>query len=138
MRGYHHVTDDERNRAADEIEYAKNWILKSAVTKINQKPKKDLSNHPLMKELDHLKPGEEIAFYYANKVYAKDDQSKIAWMAHTLGWYNVVPNGRRPYTTKIEEVYDEDIGPIDGTTYWKLTVQRLSTSEPLPVSRKKG
>ena len=140
MRGYKRVADEERNRAVDEIMYTKNWITQSAITRTNHKQKPDLSNHPMMGELDKLKPGEEITFFYVRKDLAKEDQTKIAWMAHTLGWYNIIPDGRRPYATRVEEV-DNKNGraiPAPTSTVWTLTVQRFSTSDPLPVSRKKG
>lgn len=130
MRGWRHITDEQRGMAADAIDYARNWIKQTPITAIGNHHKRDLSNHPMMLELGGLKPGQQMSFTYRSKEAAKEDQSYVAWFAQALGWYKTVPDGRRPYATSTEE----DLAALE----WTLTIQRLDTSKPLPVSRKRG
>jgi len=108
------------------------WVSKTPITKIQEKPKQHISQHPMMTELAEVKPGEEISFIYMTRDEARDDQSKVAYFVKALGWYKSIQDGRRPYSTSISTHQTKQIDA------WKLTIKRLDTSQPLPVVMQRG
>ncbi len=115
---------------AKEQDYERNWIRQTPIRNIVERCRPDLTNHPMVLELVALKPGQQMGFIYPNMDLAKEDQRRIAYFAEMLGWYKTIPDRRRPYATKIEK---------DGITFQcTLTIQRLDTDKPLPISKHRG
>ncbi len=78
----------------------------------------------LVEVLKEVKKGQYTWFDYDNQTDAFNDQQLVGHATRNAGWYNGLPNGSRPYKTRLKQVSE---------TCWRVEVHHLDR----PVVSKK-